>query len=107
MKRRISAADIVVFIVLFLSMTAAIVAAYTFLMKEVDYRASEKEYEEIRSEYVNPGKRDESRSRGITETEEEPEELPPHQAGDFVQVTKYHRLDPGAGFRHRVSRPAG
>ena len=74
MKRRISAADIVVFIVLFLSLAAAIAAAYTFLMKEADYRASEKGYEEIRSEYVRPGNRDESRSRGITETEEEPEE---------------------------------
>ena len=73
MKRRMSAVDLVVFIVLFLSFAAAITAAYAFLMKEADYRASEKEYEEIRSEYVRPGTIHESGSRGMAETEKEPE----------------------------------
>ena len=74
MKRRMSAVDVVVFIVLFLSLAAAITAAYAFLMKESDYRASEKEYEEIRSEYVRPGTIHESGSRGMTETEKKPED---------------------------------
>lgn len=54
MKRRMSAIDVIVIIVLFISLAAAISAAYTFLMKEADYLASEEEYEEIKSEYVKP-----------------------------------------------------
>lgn len=70
MKRKMSAIDVIVIILLFLSLAAAISAAYTFLMKEADYMASEEEYEEIKTEYVRPA-REQEKDSGDDKAEEE------------------------------------